>query len=75
MNSEEAIVQTVNADILNPPIRMTLNTSLFSTLQQPETYFADLGALDSELQQLVKCVVNREHFTAISVPVFKHKCK
>lgn len=72
-NSEEAVVQTVNWEVLEAPIRCNLNNTLFSTLQRPETYFGDLGALDPELEELVRRVVKKKHFTVVTVPVFKHK--
>lgn len=74
-NSEEAVVQTVNSDILEVPIRTHLSSTLFSTLQRPETYVGDLGAIDAEIQELIERVVNKKHFTVVTVPVFRHKSK
>lgn len=74
-NSEEAVVQSVNWNVLDVPIRTNLSSTLFSTLQRPETYLGDLGALDPELQGLVERVVDKKHFTVVTVPVFRQKSK
>lgn len=68
-------MQTVNWNILEAPLRTHLSSTLFSTLQRPETYVGDLGAIDAEIQELIERVVDKKHFTVVTVPVFKQKSK
>lgn len=75
VNSEEAVIQTVNWNILETPVRTHLSSTLFSTLQRRETYVGDLGTIDSEIQELVQRIVDRKHFSVIVVPVFRHRSK
>lgn len=74
-NSEEAVVQNVTGNVIEAPIRTHLSSTLFSTLQRPETYVGDLSVLDPELVELIERVVDKKQFTVVTVPVFKHKSK